>query len=814
MDRLVCIHGHFYQPPRENPWLESIEAQPSAAPFHDWNERITRECYAPNAASRLLDEHGRIRRIVNNYSRISFDFGPTLLSWIAAHRPGLLRDLRAADAESRRRFGGHGSALAQGYNHMILPLANPRDLRTQVRWGIAAFRQFFEREPEGMWLPETAVNLATLEALAEAGLRFTILAPHQAAQVRNLRGHVWRAVDNACIDPRHAYLVRLPSKRELAVFFYDGPASRAIAFEGLLNDGGKFADRMLGLLNNKPLPQLAQVATDGESYGHHHAFGDMALAYCLDRIERGGEAQLTNYGEFLERFPPRREAAIREDTSWSCAHGIERWRSDCGCNSGAKPEWHQQWRGPLRQAFDRLRDALAPRYEEQAGELLHDPWAARDAYIQVVLDRSPENVRAYFAAQARRELDERDIAAALRLLEMQHHAMLMYTSCGWFFDEVSGLETTQVIAYAARAAELAEQSFGGDWTAGLRRDLEAAPSNLPEFGHAGEVFTRMIEPARLRPEMIAAQYGVTALLNHTAAGAGMQPTPRSFETHSRDRQLWSAGEARFAAGLLEVRSRLTWESQRYAYGLLHRGLHNFSGGVCPAEAPPPAEEWVALFHAGDLAGVTARLQDHFGWRENSLKLLFREHRHAILETVLRQELAEAAAAYQRLYEHHVPLLLFLHETQTPIPAELQLAAEFSLSAALAHELRHPRLDLARIAGLREEAERAGIAPDYPHLEPLLRRHLEHSAAELRGEPGNRDLLLRLNAELALARDFPFRVDLWRVQNEAYEAITPELWQSQQGRSAAGDAAAGEWLAACRELGQLLDFGLEIGTLPR
>ncbi len=826
MPRFVCIHGHFYQPPRENPWLESIEAQPSASPYHDWNERITRECYAPNAASRLLDEQRRIRRIVNNYSRISFDFGPTLLSWIAERHPHLLAALREADVASRHRFSGHGSALAQAYNHMILPLANPRDLRTQVIWGVAAFRQAFGREPEGMWLPETAVNLATLEALAEAGLRFTILAPHQAARVRNLRGHVWRDVGGACIDPRHAYLARLPSGRELALFFYDGPASRAIAFEGLLNDGGKFAERLLSLHNQKPGAQLAHVATDGESYGHHHAFGDMALAFCLDRIQQSPAerneasneaAQLTNYAEYLERFPPRREAEILENTSWSCAHGIERWRSDCGCNSGAHAGWRQTWRAPLRLAFDHLRDGLAPRYEQAAGELLRDPWAARDAYIQVVLDRSPDNVRSFFAAHSRRPLEEHEVSQALRLLEIQHHAMLMYTSCGWFFDEVSGIETTQVIAYAARAAELADQIFGPageNWTASLQRDLENVPSNVSEFGDAGHVFTKLIEPARLRPEMVAVEHGVVELLNHAGGGSRLPPAPRGYQAESLHQQLWTAGAARLAAGLVEVRSRITGESQRFAYGLLHRGLHNFSGGVRPAETPPATETWAELFHSGDLAGVTARLQEEFAFRENTLKLLFREHRHAVLQLVLRQELADAATVYQRLYDHHVPLLLFLHETQTPIPEELQLAAEFSLSAALAHELRHPRLDLERIAALRQEAERAGISPDYPHLEPLLRHHLERTAAELRADPENQEWLRRLTAEVELARDFPFRVDLWQTQNEVYEILTPALWESMRERADAGDSGAFAWLEAGRVLGERLDFAEEIGALLR
>ena len=418
----LCIHGHFYQPPRENPWLEAIERQDSAYPYHDWNERITAECYAPNAVSRILDEKARIRELSNNYERISFNFGPTLLHWMQHHAPETYQAVLDADRRSVERFGGHGSAIAQVYNHMILPLANERDRRTQVIWGVRDFERRFGRKPEGMWLAETAADTASLEALAEQGIRYTILAPNQAARVRPLPAGVaaegagngaaepaagpgdadaapagadaapagaagedgaggatshgdrhgggeegWVDVSGSRVDPTRPYLCRLPSGREIVLFFYDGPISRAVAFEGLLRSGDRFAGRLADMFDDRrDWPQLGHIATDGETYGHHHRYGDMALARALRVIEKRLDIRLTNYGEYLALHPLVWEAQIIEATSWSCAHGVDRWRADCGCSTGGKPEWTQRWRAPLRAALDWLRDELAPLVKEVA----------------------------------------------------------------------------------------------------------------------------------------------------------------------------------------------------------------------------------------------------------------------------------------------------------------------------------------------------------------------------------------------------------------------------------------------------------------
>ncbi|MGZ8869091.1 MAG: DUF3536 domain-containing protein, partial [Thermoanaerobaculia bacterium] len=494
MERLICIHGHFYQPPRENPWLEAVETQDSASPYHDWNERITAECYEPNATSRILDPRDRILRIVNNYASISFNFGPTLLSWLQEKAPAAYAAILEGDRQSLARYSGHGCAIAQTYNHIIMPLANDLDKETQVRWGVRDFETRFGRKPEGMWLAETAADVASLEAMAAQGIAFTILEPHQAARHRAIGETEWAPV-NGSLDPTMPYLCRLPSGASIAIFFYDGPISRAVAFENLLARGESLAHRLIGAFDeSRKHAQLVNIATDGETYGHHHRHGDMALAYALQYIERHKLAHLTNYGEFLERHPPTHEIEIAENTSWSCSHGIERWRSDCGCNTGAGPGWNQRWRGPLRSALDWLRDRATELFESEAPAVLRDPWAARNDYIDVILDRSDHTATMFLAKHA---IGGADVTRVLELLELQRNALLMFTSCGWFFNDVAGIETVQVLNYGARVIQLAEKIGGRPLEPDFVNILRAAKSNVPERGTAADIYEREVETAKV-----------------------------------------------------------------------------------------------------------------------------------------------------------------------------------------------------------------------------------------------------------------------------------------------------------------------------
>ncbi|MDR1545651.1 MAG: DUF3536 domain-containing protein [Deltaproteobacteria bacterium] len=521
--RLLTVHGHFYQPPRENPWSGAIGRQPSAAPFADWNARINRECYAPNARARLLDEAGRIKAFINNYEHMSFNIGPTLFYWLRRADPETCRLAVQADRAAAARRGGHGSALGQVFNHLIMPLADARDKLTQVRWGRRCFKAAYGREPEGMWLAETAVDGESLAALGQEGLKFTVVAQTQIEAVRPLtagREAPWTPTDGPA-DPREPYRVwwgRGPDDH-IDVFAYDGPVSRAVAFENLLRDGRALLARVeqaFGRPYADGRPRLVNLATDGESYGHHFRFGDMALAWLHDAVNRGLDEpiELTNYGEFLEKCPPRLEARLVENSSWSCCHGVERWRSDCGCRVGGPPEWNQKWRTPLRDGLNWLRDRLAEIFERQGGRLLRDPWAARDDYVEVLdSDYDLEIQRAFLARHGAPRLSDEGARRALRLLESQLMSLYMFTSCGWFFDDLAGLEPVQNLRYAARAIELAGEWAATDLTEGLAARLRHARPNNAEFPSGEDVWRKLALTAALPSSLSAAHWAAAKLMD-------------------------------------------------------------------------------------------------------------------------------------------------------------------------------------------------------------------------------------------------------------------------------------------------------------
>ncbi|MBN1774029.1 MAG: DUF3536 domain-containing protein, partial [Deltaproteobacteria bacterium] len=597
-ERYACIHGHFYQPPRENPWLDAVEVEDSAAPYHDWNERITAECYAANAAARLQTSEGRLTAIVRNYDHVSFNFGPTLLAWLARHDPETYGEILEADRQSALRLGGHGNAVAQVYNHVILPLASPRDRATQVRWGLADFRKRFGRDPEGMWLAETAVDTPSLEALAEHGIAFTILSPRQAKEVAPLEADEWTRVDERSLDATQAYRCELPSGRSIALFFYDGPIAQGIAFERLLHDGGAFAGRLAALVPAKGGGgRLAHVATDGESYGHHHRFGDMALAFALRRLPELGVAPI-NYGRFLELCPPRRRVRIHERSSWSCVHGVERWRADCGCHIGGGPGWNQAWRAVLRAALDELKRRLDAVFEAHGERVLADPWAARDAYVEVLLDRSPATVDGFLARHARGPLDAAGRTAALRALELQRHGMLMFTSCGWFFDDLAGLEAVQVLKYACRAARLAGELSGEDLEGPLVRALAEARCNDPGDWTGADLYERRVRPLATDLRRVAAHHAIAGALesNGTAEGSVYAYTVRTLERSAAEHAGTHLGVER-----CRVTARHTEESEEVTLAVLHFGGHDFRCSVGPASTP---EEYRAL--RDELLGVYDR----------------------------------------------------------------------------------------------------------------------------------------------------------------------------------------------------------------
>jgi alpha-amylase/alpha-mannosidase (GH57 family) len=486
--RFVCIHSHFYQPPRENPWTGRVEEEESARPFHDWNERIASECYVPNAVSPLLDERGRIAQLVNNYGWISFDFGPTLIRWVESHYPELYGSIIDADRSSLKRFGGHGSAMAQVYNHMIMPLADPKDKRTQVQWGVEDFERRFGRRPEGMWLPETAVDLDTLETLAEADIRFTILSPNQASATRNAGEEDWTDVSGGRVDPRRAYACSLQSGRTIALFFYDESLSTKIAFGNLLESRDAFPDALLRGFSGSDSdePQLVNVASDGETYGHHRKHGNAALSHCLSRIDGSKLASITNYGQFLSLTPPTHEVRIVERTSWSCPHGVERWRSNCGCGAEIRPGYSQEWRAPLRSSMDWLRGRLADIYDREGGKVFIDPRTSANEFASIADNAAA--LRKYILGHSRPRLSVEKKEKGIRLLRMLECSALMFASCGWFWEDISRIESVQVLRYAARGMELATELTGVDLEPEFMRMLATASSNEARFRTGSQVY--------------------------------------------------------------------------------------------------------------------------------------------------------------------------------------------------------------------------------------------------------------------------------------------------------------------------------------
>lgn len=806
MPRYVCVHGHFYQPPRENPWLESIELQESAYPYHDWNERINAECYAPNGASRILDTRDRIVRIVNNYATISFNFGPTLLGWLETFAPETYAQVLQADLQSAHRFGGHGSALAQPYNHMIMPLANARDRHTQTAWGLRDFERRFGRTAQGMWLPETAVDLDTLDVLARHGVRFTILAPGQAAAVRRIGTSEWRDVSGGRIDTSRAYVLRLDSGREIALFFYDGPVARAVAFEGLLRNGERFAQRLLGILPaGDDGPRLAHIATDGETYGHHHRHGDMALAYALHQIAAGGGARLTNYAEFLALHPPLDEVRITEASSWSCAHGVERWRSDCGCHTGGQPGWNQAWRAPLRAALDWLRDTLAPPFEAAASALLSDPWAARDDYIDIILDRSPSTVASFFDRHAARPLAHAERVRALELLELQRHAMLMYTSCGWFFNDLSGIETVQVLRYAGRAIHLAQEALGDGIEEEFLSRLAAARSNVPDHGDGRHIYETQVRPVRVGLLNVASHYAVSSMFSHGQPGRIYCYTVDM--QHSERRR---SAEASLFVGRAQVRSIITLKTDVVTFAVLHFGSHNLNGGIRrfrgDSDYQALADALVGAFEQADTTRVVQLLAS-FPEYTFSLKSLFSDQQREVLDRLLETPVAEAESAYRVVYQRDSSLIRFLLDLEMSVPAAFLLAAEYVINAELRRAFSLGELDLAHARSLLDEANDLRIELDQAGLAFALGQTLERLALRFRDDPDDLDTLQRLADLAAAVMTLPFDVDLWRVQN-IYYAVAQSVHRDRLDRGRRGEPDAGRWLELFTTVGERLAVALE------
>ncbi len=813
-DAFVAIHGHFYQPPRENPWLEAIEAEESASPFHDWNERIAFECYRPNAHARILDGKGKILDIVNNYSSISFNFGPTLLPWLEKYFHSVYQKILEADREGLRRFG-HGNAIAQVYDHLIMPLANERDKETEVLWGLADFKKRFRREPEAMWLPETAVNYPTLRVLVKHGMKYLILSPFQALRIRPLGGKKWTDVSQGRIDPTQPYrcFIKEPSGKRLLdqfidIFFYDGMIAKEVAFGDLLRDGNLFCNRIAQVYQaSKKRPQLIHMATDGETYGHHQKFGEMALAYALEEgiPSRGLEA--INYGAFHKRFPPVQEVEIDEGpkgegTSWSCAHGVGRWKEDCGCSTGGKEGWNQKWRKPLREALDFLRDELAPVFEREGNKIFRDIWEARNRYIDVILDRSTTGLDRFFGRYGANGLDGEGRIKGLKLLEMQRHALQMYASCGWFFADLAGLETVIILQHAARAIELAESLTGEKMEGRFIQSLSKAGSNLPEMGTGDQVYQRLVMPRRVTLEKVVHHYATASLFEGEEKDRvfSYRIEKINYERKEQNGQLLVLGKVRVTPEIIP-------EPREFLFGSLSSEKDAFRTWV--SEGKDGFDFKVLVKNGLESLGkgeeeMARALTALLGNRIFTLRDIFKEERKAIYQRMIQKELNEYRRICAELFDKTKQTAEAIAKEGFEIPHEIRVVAEITLSDRLLHEVENLKRGFEGTMGKGEIEKIIGIARQHNYdlkmeepaavLSGLLKERMEaleetmakYPSALPREDKLKTEAVERVTTLMNLAEKWGFKLQKEEAQNLMDELLKKYVLSLERSRWGEGE----------------------------
>jgi alpha-amylase/alpha-mannosidase (GH57 family) len=839
----VTVHGHFYQPPRENPYLDTIERQPGANPFHDWNERIHYECYRPNAFARIVNEKGEIVKIVNNYEYLSFNIGPTLMSWIEKHDREVYQRILDADRNSCQRLNGHGNAIAQVYNHMILPLANERDKYTQIRWGKADFRARFGREPEGMWLAETAIDAETLATLIAEKIKFIILAPSQAEKCRpipipNDPQAEWLEVSTNQIDPTLPYRCFLPGGNStedyIDIFFYDGPISGDLGFTDVLYHSTHLAGRMeQAVRNDGRSNQVIATATDGETFGHHKQGTEKTLAYAFTHEFPQRGWQITNFAHYLSLSPPTWEVKLKPVTAWSCAHGVERWQNDCGCGGGGSG--HQKWRKPLRNALDWLRDRLILIYEDEMRKLGIDPWVARDAYIQVIGDvRSETNIERFFHRYGYRKLDRQEQVDALRLLEMQRHALLMYTSCGWFFEELSRPEGVQILRYAARAIELAGEVAEVDLEPQFIQLLALAPSNIDLFKDGATVYRQLVSPSQVSIKQVAAHYGINSLFANYAP----QERIYCYQVERQDFQLQRLGTLALALGRIKLVSEITWEIADLVFAVVHLGggdfhccVQTFSDNHSVNNRRAYGQWKEQLFETLKTASIShllLKMQELFGDRWYGLSDIFVEERHRLLQVLSQETLTRLDKLYTQIYRDNYSAIVAFHQDGLPVPRELQVAAEIALTQRCLTSLQavNPQ-NLATNEGINHLTELESVASEATHLRcslnvvPIresLEKILWRSLKELLSydDPINQtDLVTALGKLIDLGEQLQVNIALDRSQELFYQylhtSIGPQCLEIISGDSpyAGGDSALSSILNRIWQLRQILLLGQKL-----
>lgn len=775
-EKYLTIHGHFYQPPRENPWIEEIEIQESAAPNHDWNERISAQCYSPNGASRIVDSENRILDITNNYRYMSFNFGPTLLSWMEKHDPEAYKRIIRADIESRVLYDGHGCAIAQVYNHIILPLANKNDKYTQVLWGLRDFQKRFGRNSEGIWLAETAVDAETLEVLIDCGVKYTILSPYQAKCVNKIGEKNWQDVSWGSIDPSRAYRYYVEGtnkQKYIDLFFYDGQISKSVAFDNLLQDGNKFAHRLNdGFSKDRNRTQLVNIATDGESYGHHTKFGDMALAYTLRIGAKNLDFKITNYGQFLELYPPEYEVDIKPVSSWSCSHGVGRWKEDCGCSTGAQPHWNQKWRKPLREALDYLRDELIKLCEKEGAKYYNDFWKARNNYIDVILDRNKDSIENFLRKNSIGNLKYQDKVKALKLMEIQRFCQLMYTSCGWFFADISGIETTQILKYALRAMELASDFSKQDFEGPFLNILEEARSNIASYGSGRDIFNNYVKTAAIGYDKVVAQYAIEALYIEDDIETR---TLYCYNIKDSEAKTYKNSTSKLHFGKLKIESNITLEEKELYCAVLDLPDYDFYCAVKDYDKNidfnSAKKEIVKAFEKDDIEKTLCAIKKHFGEKSYSSKDIPIDKRKELLTKLTISKVKKAAKTYRDLFVSLNEPMSRLSALGMDLPEVFIVCAKITLLNELYLSLRDikswcDKEKIKKIVNIVEQTEKFNIGVNEFFITDILSKRLLELITNLKKETNTKNVEESL-AFFELMNKFNAKIRIVDAQNVFY-----------------------------------------------
>ncbi len=769
-NKYICIHGHFYQPPRENPWLNQIEVQDSAYPFHDWNERISHECYGPNAKARILEDKGRLTELLNNYRFISFNFGPTLLSWLEKSEKSVYEQIIQADIDSYKARDGHGNAIAQAFNHIIMPLASRRDKITQVIWGINDFKLRFSREPEGMWLPETAVDTETLEILIDNGIKYTILAQKQALKFRNLSTEPWIETNSDAIDPSRPYLCRLSQNRSITLFFYDGPISQSIAFEGLLHSGEAFKNRLMSAFSpERNWNQLVNIATDGESYGHHHRFGEMALAYAINAINTDPEVKLTNYGEYLALNPPEAEAQFHENSAWSCAHGVGRWSTDCGCCIAPKPNWNQKWRAPLREGLNLVRDRVDKIFESQLKDLIKDPWASRDQYINLIINENHKN-SVFLKRHELKPLRKGAKELVLKMLEMQRNRMYMFTSCGWFFDDIAGLEALQILRYAAAALQIA-QLFDPLLTKEFLSILSLARSNENPGLSGADLFTQKIIPQVADLGKVAAHIAIASLFEDLPIRYKFYCYNVNLIEHEKER----SGEKTLMIGRTLIANSITTESESLNFAVIHHGGVDLRCSISNSDTQEYEllrTDLIETFRKQSSTELIRKMDDYFPEKYYSLADLFVDERRKVIETITHKMYEEQEWILEEFYRNNKDIAVLIKSNEAKLPVTFLAAAVLVIERTILSELEKLASGYYpdELQSVLEEAAYWDIHPELSSASKLISRSISWLIKQLGRNPSNYQKAHEIINLLKLSKRLNSEADLVESQILFFEIV--------------------------------------------